>query len=161
MRQLRRQAGSTLLMGLIMLLVLTLMGTSAVRTASLNMQVMGNAQFKAEAMAAAQQAIEQVISSSDFTATAPSPTTVDIDQDGRADYTVTFSPAPRCKSSSAVDLTQPGVPLVCYGSIGAVCYWTVWDVAALVTDANTKASVTVHQGVKTVSGLNAAVASCV
>lgn len=160
MRPAPGERGTTLLMALIMLVVLTLMAISAMQSSTSNMQITGNVQFKREAVAAAQQAIEQVISSTAFTTAAPLPVTIDMNQDGAPDYTVTFSPAPRCSTYTAVDLTQPGLPLECYGSMGPLCYWTLWDVTAVVTDVETKASVIIHQGVRTIVGLNAAVSSC-
>ena len=154
------QRGSTLIMGLIMLVLLTLMAISAMQSSTSSMQIVGNRQFRQEAAAAAQQAIEQVISTTGFTNAPPQPVTVDINQDGDPDFTVTFSPAPQCKSYVAVDPTQAGLPIECYSSVGTMCYWTLWDVAAVVSDENTKASLVIHQGVKTIAGLNAAAASC-
>lgn len=160
MRTPRCARGSTLLIGLILLVLLTLIAIGGMQNSSTNMQITGNAQFEREAGAAAQQAIEQVISSSGFTTTPPVPANIDMDRDGTTDYVVTFVPAPQCKTYTAVDLTQPGLPMECYGSIGNVCYWTMWEVTAIATDPNTKASVTIHQGVRTLAGLNAALASC-
>jgi hypothetical protein len=126
------------------------------------MQVVGNAQFREEAHAAAQQAIERLISDPSFTLTLPDPEPIDANGDGTADYTVTFPSAPQCLQYKPVDSADPALPTVCYGSSGgaALCYWTVWDVEATVADAQTQASVAVHQGVKTIAGLNAALASC-
>lgn len=154
------QRGSTLLIGLILLVALTLLAIGAMQSSSMDTQITGNAQFEKEAAAAAQQAIEQVISSSAFTTVPPAPVQIDMDRDGNADYTVSFDPAPVCKTYSPVDLTQAGLPMECYGSIGDVCYWTMWDVTAVAADPNTKANVTIHQGVRTLAGLNAALASC-
>jgi len=154
------QRGSTLLVALIMLVLLTLTAVSAINSTTTSLQMVGNAQFTEEANAAAQQAIENVISSNGFETTAPAPQNIDINNDGTADYTVTFSPAPQCISVKAVTVGDPGVPTICASSIGAVCFWTEWDIRAVVSDAKTGASVNLHQGVKTIAGLNAAVASC-
>ena len=83
-----------------------------------------------------------------------------VNQDGTTDYTVTFAPAPSCVSVKPVVLGDFGVPSVCASSIGAVCFWTVWDIRAVVNDTKTGASVVLHHGVKTIAGLNAAVTSC-
>jgi len=145
-----------------MLVLLTLIAVSAIESSTSSIQVVGNAQFREEATAAAQQAIETVISSSAFTITAPAPQSIDINNDGVSDYTVTFSPAPSCSKYSAVDAaTELNLPKDCYGSPGtAYCYRTTWDVTAVVNDAATGAQVIVHQGVKILAGLNAAIASC-
>ena len=160
MRTSRRQQGSVLVIGLIMLVLLTLMAISSINSTTASIQIVGNQQFRDEAMAAAQQAIESVISGSGFTSAAPSPPTIDVNGDGTADYTVTFTPAPACKSYRAVDTSQAGLPKDCYGSIGGVCFWTVWDITASVDDAATGANVTVHQGVRTIAGINSALAYC-
>ena len=156
----RHQRGSTLLVALIMLVLLTLIAVSAINSTTTSTQMVGNAQFREEANAAAQQAIEKVLSNVGFMTTAPTPQNIDVNNDGVADYTVTFAPAPTCLSAKSVVVGDPGVPSVCASSIGAVCYWTMWDVRAVVSDAKTGASVAVHQGIKAIAGLNAAVASC-
>ena len=57
----RRQRGATLLIGMIMLVVLTLLVLFAIRSGNTNLRIAGNMQTQAEVGAAAQQAIEQVI----------------------------------------------------------------------------------------------------
>lgn len=161
MTGLRKQRGNTLLVGLVMLVLLTLMAVSAINMSTTGIQVVGNAQFREEAVAAAQQAIENVISTTSFTLTAPAAQNIDINNDGTADYSVSFEPAPSCQSYRAVNSSDPGVPIDCTGSIGtALCYWTVWDITAVVNDATTGANATVHQGVRLIAGLNAALTYC-
>ena len=160
MTSLRQQSGSTLLVALIMLVLLTLVAVSAINSTTSSIQMVGNAQFREEANAAAQKAIERVLSSPGFMTTAPAAQNIDINNDGTTDYSVTFSPVPNCISYRPVIAGEPGVPSICASSIGAVCYWTMWDITAVVNDVKTGVGVTLHQGVKTVAGLNAAVASC-
>lgn len=156
---LKRQQGSTLLVGLIMLVLLTLVAVSAINSTSSSVQTVGNAQFREEATAAAQKAIENLISDGNFRNTPPpAPQTINVN--GVASYIVTFSPAPSCVSFKPVDPTDPTTPSQCASSIGAVCFWTVWDIRAVVTDPNTNASVAIHQGIRTIAGLNAGVTSC-
>jgi Tfp pilus assembly protein PilX len=159
MTQIKQQRGSTLLVALIMLVLLTLIAVSAINSTTASTQMVGNAQFSKEANAAAQQAIENVISNTGFMTTLPAAQNIDVNGDGVADYTVTFA-LPQCNSVKQANVGDPGVPSVCASSIGAICYWTVWDVRAAVSDIKTGASVILHQGVKTIAGLNAAVASC-
>lgn len=156
------QRGQTLVTGLVMLLLLSILAVAAVRGSVSSIQVVGNAQFREEAYAAAQQAIERLISDPSFTLTRPDPASIDANGDGTADYTATFPTAPTCLQYKPIDHTDPTLPNECYGSSGgpALCYWTVWDIGAAVVDAQTEASVAVHQGVKTIAGLNAALASC-
>lgn len=155
------QRGSTLLVALIMLVLLTLIALSSMNATTTSIQVVGNAQFREEANAAGQKAIENVISSSAFQATPPVPQDFDVNGDGVMDYTVTFDPAPSCVSYVPVSPADANVPAVCYGSVGDLCFWTVWDVTAVVTDLHgSGATSTIHQGVRTIAGLNAALTSC-
>lgn len=155
----KRQRGSTLLVALIMLVLLTLIALSAIKSTTSSIQVVGNAQFREEAKAAAQTAIENVMSTGGFKTTPPAAQNIDVNQDGTADYTVTFAPAPSCLSAKAVAAGDANVPAVCASSIGAICFWTTWDIRAVVSDAQTGASVVLHQGVKTIAGLNDVVAA--
>ena len=155
------QQGSVLPVALIMLVLLTLVAVTAITMGSNSVQVVGNAQFRQEASAAAQQAIESLISNTDFTLTPPASQEDDINDDGTMDYIVTFDPPPSCQFVKAVAAGETGVPKECFGSAGTnYCYWTTWDISAVVDDQNTGAKATVHQGVRLVAGLNSALASC-
>jgi len=163
------QRGVTLLVGLIMLVVLTLLVISAIRSSTTNLRIVGNMQMQEEAAAAAQQAIEQVISSN-FTANPVSSViTVDINNDGTADYSVSVaqptctgsvplmnanlnaanpSDAP-CMSSSTASNTgimfASGTPATAGQSW---CFMQQWDVQAQATSlTGTGAAATLHQGV--------------
>lgn len=156
-----KQRGSTLLVALVMLVLMTLIAISAINASTGSVQVVGNAQFREESNAAGQQAIESVISSSAFKTIAPGTQNIDINGDGVADYNVTFTPAPSCVSYTLTDPADTSVPKECFGSSGGLCYWTVWDVTAVVTDIHgSGATATIHQGIRTIAGLNAALTSC-
>jgi len=155
------QRGSTLLVALVMLVLLTLIALSSMNATTTSIQVVGNAQFREEANAAGQKAIENVISGSAFQTATPATQQIDINNDGAMDYSVTFTPAPSCVSYVPVAPTDTGVPAVCYGSVGTLCYWTIWDVTAVVADLHGSGTTsTIHQGVRTIAGLNAALTSC-
>lgn len=156
----KKQRGSTLLVALIMLVLLTLIALSAIKSTTTSIQVVGNAQFREEAKAAAQAAIERVLSTGGFKSTPPASQDIDVNHDGITDFTVTFPLAPSCLSFKPVAAGDTGVPAVCASSIGAVCFWTMWDIRAVVSDVRTGASLIMHQGVRTIAGLNDAVASC-
>jgi Tfp pilus assembly protein PilV len=57
----RHQAGITLVVSLIMLIVLTLLVVSAIRFGNINLKIAGNAQTQAEAEAATQVSIEKTL----------------------------------------------------------------------------------------------------
>jgi hypothetical protein len=137
----KKQCGATLVVGLVMLVVLTLLVVSSIRIGDTNLKVVGNMQVKNEAVAVAQQAIESVLSdvTNFYTPTART-TTVDINNDGTADYTVNLS-APVCLKLVAVD----GYSVDFAESAPKDSYW---DIKAVVTDPRTGAAATVHQGAK-------------
>jgi hypothetical protein len=57
-----RQAGATLIVGLVLLLVLTLLGVSGMNTATLEVQMAANTQFQQDAFQAAETGIDLAIS---------------------------------------------------------------------------------------------------
>jgi Tfp pilus assembly protein PilX len=144
------QRGATLIVGLIMLAVITLTVTTAFMVSGSNLKAVGNMQFRNEAIAAADKAIEQVVSSP-FTA---SPTAedinVDINNDGTVDYVVHVV-RPACIRAARI-VTGPGSGTASSITLGLPTtppdYNTVWEIEADVTDASSGASVHVHQGVR-------------
>lgn len=155
-----RQRGSTLMVALVMLVLLTLIAISAISSTSSSIQVVGNAQFREEAISAGQRALEEVLRNGNFRTTAPAPTSIDINLDGTMDYNVSFEPPPACISYLVASDQDPAVPNICKSTVGATCYWTVWDITAQVSDIVTGASVVVHQGVRTIAGWETAVNQC-
>ncbi len=93
-----KQHGATLLVALIMLVVLTLLVVSAIRSANTNMRIAGNMQMQEEATASAQQAVEQVISNNFWSDPVSSVVSVDINNDGATDYRVDVA-QPACTGS--------------------------------------------------------------
>jgi type II secretory pathway pseudopilin PulG len=170
----RRQRGATLLVVMVILIAMTWFALSGYRLSSQHLQIVGNSQARQQALAAAQRAIEETISSNLFTvnpaAIAAAPIATDIDGDGTPDFTAMLTPQPKCYrvhiiktseldiSSSAdrvclrsagggggVVVAQPGfLPSVTGNSS---CANTEWNVAARVDDARSGSSLTVQQGV--------------
>lgn len=164
----RHQRGISLVLGLIMLVLMTLLAMSAFQASNVNLRIAGNMQARQETLAAAQTALEQVLSSPAFIdlATPPASVTVPLNS---ASFTVDFTPAPAC--TTIVDLpSEELVPtnpddLVCIPSSAvpgsesgifhaggpptapSYCSNTRWAVIANVADANTGASTTLEQGV--------------
>lgn len=159
------QRGSTLMMALVMLILLTLMALSAMNSTTSSIQIVGNAQFREEANAAAQQGIEKIISSN-FTAS-PAASTVAVTF-GAASYTAQVE-VPTCLNSvvvlaASLDPTKPG-DMACLGSSAATntgiisvsgvtapstqtwCNQQQWDIRATVASPTTGANTAVHQGI--------------
>ena len=135
-----KQAGATLITALIMLVVLTLLVVSGIRSSTINLRIAGNMQQQEEVAAATQQAIENVLSSTNFKSGAIAAQTV-------GNYTVTFAP-PVCLSAQPALGNAPGTPRDCQGDAGEVfCYWTTWDITGIVVDTQSGARTEIHQGV--------------
>lgn len=142
-----QQRGATLIVALIMIALITLLVINAFTLSSSNMKAVSNMQIRDEAVAAANQAIERMISSNFHIATGTQTWTVDINKDGTTDYTVVTA-IPTCIRASQATTGYPSdVELGAAMSSGAL--WnTEWDVDATVTDAATGASLRMHQGVR-------------
>jgi hypothetical protein len=166
------QRGISLLTTLIFLVLLTLLGISAFNSSTTNVRIVGNTQVRQEAFAAAQQAVEQTISSSAFAVTpdavAASPVLVDIDGDGVTDYTAQLTPQPNCYRATTIKTSDLNPALAsdlsCMGSGtvqnsgldtadaaqfagNSLCANTEWNVRAQVVHTPTATKVAVNQGV--------------
>ena len=143
----RRQQGATLVVGMIMLAVIMLMVATAFNLSRSSLHSVGNMQFRNEALAAANKALEQVMSSAFTTSTAPQPVNVDIDNNDTIDYVVSVS-APVC-----VRATQAGSPTLSSISLGpalstAATWNTVWEIDATVADPKSGANVRTRSGIR-------------
>lgn len=147
----RSQRGATLIMGIIFMTILMLVVTIAFRMSNTNLQAVGNMQSQAEAEAAAQAAIEGVISS-DAIFLAPAATTVPADAYG---VSVNIDP-PECVRSVPVQAnTSPDSTPNIYqqGVVNAAnsgFLETHWDIRAEATGQGTGAKTEIHQGIRVV-----------
>ena len=145
----RRQRGAALIVGLIMLALITLMLISATVLSTSGFRSVSNMQFREEAIAAANRAIELVISSNFTADPEPQEIEVDIDNDGDTDYTFQID-EPTCLQANQAfgadpsSLSLPPVMTV------ASTWNTVWDIRASVArDSNVGGSaVVVRAGVR-------------
>lgn len=152
MTTLRHQRGATLIVGLIMLVLITLMVTSAFMLSNTNLKAVGNMQFRDEAIAAANVAIERIVSD-DFTLAPWAATKTEIVDIGGAVYTVQLA-EPTCLKAVGIKLlpkTDPDYATCLAGEGAILCYETVWEVEATVSPtgaaAATGAVATVKQGI--------------
>lgn len=164
----QRQSGATLVVSLIMLVVLTLLVVSAIRSSNTNLRIAGNMQVQAEATAAAQQVIEQVIDVDnpvDFT-TITAPQTIMVSA-GAVSYNVVVA-KPTCHNTVPILSTDPSLnpkdedDRKCIGdSNGEIildangnpipnqttCTQQQWELQADVSDDKSGAKISQHQGV--------------
>jgi hypothetical protein len=160
MRSLNAQRGVALVVGMVMLVILTLVVLSAVTMSTSNVKATANMQFRDAALAAANLAIEQVVSSPINATAPPTPVQIDLDHDGTSEYVVTV-PVPACTYwrvmlNRELNISDPN-DLPCFaGSAGvggmggratSLCAETRWAVRAPVNDQATGAVVSVNQGI--------------
>jgi Tfp pilus assembly protein PilX len=129
------EKGAALIVGLIMLVLITLMLITALNLGTTNFRAVANMQYRAEAVAAANKAIEQVMSTPFTAAPAAETVNVDIDNDADTDYEVQVA-VPECIYASpafGADPSSLSLPV----SMSAASTWnTVWDLDATATDAD-------------------------
>lgn len=170
-----RQSGVALVVGLIMLVLMTLLAISAFQLGTSQTVIVANAQYKNEAITAAQTAIDTVINSNNFTINPAAAITnsncgngtnvmcIDSNGDGTNDVTVSITPNPTCITakaipSSSLDLNNSN-DLACsagtqqtFGTSGAassnsLCADSTWEIDAHAVDSATNTTVDVVQGV--------------
>ena len=143
------ERGAALVIGLIMLVLITLMLITALNLGTSNFRAMSNMQFRNEAIAAANRAIELVISSPFTDAPASETINVDMDNNGTTDYIVIMA-TPICVFAAqafGADPSSLSLPV----TMSAASTWsTVWNLRATVNANNNTAgaSVRVHSGVR-------------
>lgn len=167
----RRERGVTLVVVLVFLVLLALLAINAFLGSTTNLRIVGNMQARSESEAAAQVAIEQVISSETFARdpilAASAPIVVNT---GSVSYTVRITPVPTCYrvrivKNSELDpgtasdascirsgtVAMPGVQQPTAGESGkladnSLCADTEWNIRAEVIDARSGGKVAVNQG---------------
>jgi Tfp pilus assembly protein PilX len=172
MRQ--RQRGITLFVGLIMLILLTLMAIATFNIGKSSMQIVGNFQARNQALAAAQEAVEQALSTTRLLTnptaiflapcTGPNTLCVDVNGDGTNDINVALFPQPTCVKAVTIKNAQLGdlsIPenLACTSGVqqgtfavqgvpsgDSLCSSAIWEVRAVATDAVTQTNVAVTEG---------------
>lgn len=142
------QRGVTLFVSLILLLLITLMVTTAFMLSNTNLKSVGNMQSRDEAIAAANQAIEQLISSSTFTnSPAAEQVEVDINNDKITDYVVSIA-TPVCTRAS-IDTAASPSSITLGAAMSTISSWnTLWDIEATVNDVKSGAKTTVRTGTR-------------
>ncbi len=140
-----KQRGATLVVGLIMLLLLTLMVGSAFTLSTTNLKAVGNMQVREEAIAAANAAIEQIISGAFATNPVAQQILIDINNNGTTDYTVEVA-QPQCVGFTLA--ASAAASSVTLGTMSDSTWDTLWEITATVNDVASGASATVRQGIR-------------
>ena len=143
------QRGAALIVGLIMLVLVTVMLISALVMSTSGFRSVSNMQFREEAIAAANRAIDQVISSPFMLTPEAETISVDIDNDGDEDYSVDID-APVCISATEAFGADPSSLQVSPDLTVSSTWNTVWDIRATVNaDENAGgAAIVIRAGVR-------------
>ena len=168
----RGQRGATLIIALIMLVALAMLSLWSFNAGTMTLRVVGNSQTRQEVVSAAQAATELTLSTPLFTqdplAVAAGAIPIDIDGDAQPDYQARLTPAPACYrvrvlKVNELDPSSEG-DRACLGSstvqnpgietAGAapatgdsLCADSEWNVRSVVSDARTRATAAVNQGI--------------
>lgn len=173
----RRQRGVTLFVALVLLVMVTLLAVSSFRVSNTNLKVVASMQGKGEAVAAAQAAIENVISNAGFSENpqlvAATPVPVDITGTGNPQYVynVSMNPAPRCLKArptnpAELDINKPedrpcfGTARIGEATLATSCAETIWEITAVTQDTVTQAQTTVRQGIAMRTSATEAASAC-
>jgi Tfp pilus assembly protein PilX len=172
----RTQRGVTLFFALIFLVLLTLLAVTTFNVGKSSLQIVGNFQHRNDVLAAAQEAIEEAISTTRLIlspatifltpCTSSNTRCVDVNADGTTDVDVAITPTPSCVKAQAVKNRQlvitsatspdlactvsppPGTGgVVALPSGNSFCADTIWEIRAVASDSVTKAQTTVTEGV--------------
>ncbi|NJD32779.1 MAG: hypothetical protein FIB04_12950 [Gammaproteobacteria bacterium] len=119
------------MVGLIMLVLITIMLLAALALGSANFRSVSNMQFREEAVAAANRAIDQVISSNFTADPVAEEIQVDIDNDGTNDYVVQIA-QPQCVYAQQAFGADPSSLSLPPTMTVASTWNTVWDIQATV-----------------------------
>ena len=130
-----RQRGVSLIIGLMMLVVITMLGLSMASLSTSNLQIVHNDQTKQARLAIAQQAVEQVLNNADYF-TAPT-STVTVTNAGGMQVTVSDRTCVRSVTASGYSATSGLAPID-----------TVWSFTVTVDDPAVGASTVVTQGTR-------------
>lgn len=139
----------TIFISMIMLLLITLLITTAFTLSTTNLRAVGNVQVRDEAIAAAEKVIEDIIledAALPAFQTPRPPVTVDVNRDGVDEYSVEIAVPVCVRATRANTLTTSSVTLPGFSAGDA---WnTVWEISATATETTTGASVNVVHGVR-------------
>jgi len=161
--RIRSQQGLTLLVGLIMLILVTVLVLASFTLGKNNLFIVGNMQHRAEAAASAQRAIEEAISTRRLTESpgniftpgcgdVPNTRCYDVTGDGADDVRVTLTPTPTCIKAESIknanlnigiaddQLCVVSVDPTKLGTTGAesgdsLCSYALYEVRAVAEDA--------------------------
>ena len=155
----RQRGAVTLFLSLLMLLLITVLVTTAFTMSTTGLRSVGNMQSRTEAIAAAQAIIETELGGPFYTTpTALADQPVDINNDGTTDYLVDLNSPVCVRAAQAATAAVSSVTLP--GLTTTSAWITTWEFEAVVTDPRSGAQVTVIQAVRAVLSQSQKDVSC-
>jgi Tfp pilus assembly protein PilX len=170
-----RQRGITLIVGLVMLVLITLLVLATFHLSKSNLEIVGNVQYRNQALGATQQTIEAAIASPLLTtnpsAIFPTPCAAnntlcyDVNGDATDDVLVALTPQPACVKAEVIKTANLNLALEddrrCTIQVGqslgientsssdSLCSDSLWDIVARSQDigTDTKTIGVINQGV--------------
>jgi Tfp pilus assembly protein PilX len=145
----KQQGVITIFITMMMLLLITVLVTTAYSLSTMNLRAIGNVQAREQAISAATLVIERIVAGGDAFTSSPaaSPNNlVDINDDTVADYIVDVA-VPQCiRATQASSPSGQSVSLIHMASNSS---WnTIWEIDATATDAVTGAQVRIVHGIR-------------
>lgn len=142
-----RQKGVTMFVCLVILILMTLISISTFTVGTSNLKAVANMQYRDEAVAAGNKAIEQVISGPFTDNPAAQTLYLDINSNGTNDYVINVA-KPICTEAS-VETASVKSSATLSTNMTTMAFWdTVWEIDAVVNDAATGAKIDVRSGVR-------------
>jgi hypothetical protein len=143
--------GAALVVSLIMLVLITIVVITALNIGSANFRAVSNTQFRDEAVAAAEVAVQQVIGSNFTVAPAPLSIDVDLDNDGAwvPDYVVDVA-QPECIFATIAEQSDPSSEDLDESLTVSSTWNTVWELDARIAPGSSagEADVRIKTGVR-------------
>lgn len=167
MTSVKHQQGATLLVGLVMLIILTLIAIAAINTSTTNLKIVGNSQYRQDAFAAAQAAISQILSKGSYLSDpSTAPAFYDVNVNGETIHVVmarpcllasipikvsellSLPPADAAKCAGSAAQGNSGLMSQNTGSEDSECANVTWRITANVNNTDNKSNVQVVQGAR-------------
>ena len=142
----RQQGAATIFVAMILLILITLLVTTAFSISTTNLKAVGNAQVHREAIAAANKTLQLIVPITFWDPAVARNDSVDINNDGTIEYAVAVA-APTCIRATRVNINSASsVTLPGFSAIDA---WnTVWELDATATEQASGTRVRVRHGVR-------------
>ena len=142
----RREAGMTLAISLILLVLVTLVIVSAMFLSTANIRSVSNLQFRDQAVVAANAAIEKRVESNFAAATSTTSYPIDVDGDNSVDMGVEVTT--ECMRAVKSDFAPPSSVTLPPQMSQTPTWHVTYDINAVASDDETGAEVRVRSGVR-------------